>query len=266
VTDRTIPRPLLTSGSNRPVHRWEAAVHRRLRSNGDLPTCARAHGIPRMSEHRENFDHFLGAVVANPFEGVGPDTRFVIEQGVFVPNDPPGAYPVHNMAHYDGALLSVHFVGDTWSTMEGSAVMVAPGVALAAAHVIEPLMANVMAAEVSICCTGLTPSGPRHWRVRHVAKANGTDVMILSLDYASPIPSDGRFVHATMTTRLPAIGELVMIAGLRASGASQMRTSRTFHLRTGISSTEQRFGSELARSLSTTLVGEVRWRQDRLSK
>jgi hypothetical protein len=166
---------------------------------------------------KENFNHFLGPVVSNPFEGLGPDTKIHIEQGVFVPNDPPGVYPIYNMAHYNGVLLSVHFATDTWSTVEGSAVMVAPGIAFAAAHVIEPLIPHIMASELGIHCTGLTPSGPRHWHVRHIAKVNGTDLMILSLDYASTVPSDGRFVQAVVTTRLPQIGELVMIAGFRAS-------------------------------------------------
>ena len=170
-----------------------------------------------MTVHKENFNHFLGPIVSNPFEGVGPDTQIQIEQGVFVPNDPPGVYPIHNMAHYHGVLLSVHFATNTWSTVEGSAVMVAPGIAFAAAHVIEPLIPHIMASELAISCTGLTSSGPRHWRIKQITKANGTDLMILSLDFASPVPPDGRFVQARVTTRLPEIGELVMIAGFSAS-------------------------------------------------
>ncbi len=74
-----------------------------------------------------------------------------------------------------------------------------------------------MADGLGIFCTGYTPLGPRHWRVRHITKANLTDLIILSLDYASPVPPDGRFVQAMVTARLPEIGELVMIAGFRAS-------------------------------------------------
>jgi hypothetical protein len=148
---------------------------------------------------------------------VSPDTQIHIEQGVFVPNDPPGVYSIYNMAHYNGVLLSVHFFTDTWSTVEGSAVMVAPGIAFAAAHVIEPLIPHIMASELGIQCTGLTPSGPRYWHVRHITAAKGTDIMILSLDFASPVPPDGRFVQAVMTARLPEIGEPVMITGFRAS-------------------------------------------------
>ena len=110
--------------------------------------------------HKENFNHFLASVVSNPFEGLDPATQIQIERRVFVPNDPLGVYPIYNMAHYDGVLLSVHFATNTWSTVEGSAVMVAPGVAIASAHVIEPLIPHIMASELVIYCTGLTPHSP----------------------------------------------------------------------------------------------------------
>jgi hypothetical protein len=115
------------------------------------------------------------------------------------------------MAHYDGVVLSVHFTMDDWSTVEGSAVMIAPGIAVAAAHVIEPKM------HLSIFCVGYTPSGPRFWRVGGVKKVGNTDLVILLLIYASALPLDNRFVQAAITTRLPGIGEQVMVAGLRAS-------------------------------------------------
>jgi len=75
-----------------------------------------------------------------------------------------------------------------------------------------------MNSELRLFCTGYTPSGPRYWRVKEINKVNNSDLMILALKYASPLPEDGRFVQTMITTRLPEIGELVMIAGLRASG------------------------------------------------
>ena len=131
---------------------------------------------------KENYNHFFGSMVSNPFEGADSSALINIEQGVFVPNDPPGVYVVENMAHYDGVLLSVHFLHDEWSTVEGSAVMIAPGIAFAAAHVIEPLMPHVMASELRIFCVGYTPFGPRYWRVGQVTKLNNSDIMNLSFE------------------------------------------------------------------------------------
>lgn len=166
---------------------------------------------------KKNHNHFLGSMVSNPFENAGPSSPINIEQGVFVPNDPPGIYVVENMAHYDGALLSVHFLTEQWSTAEGSAVMVAPGIAFTAAHVMEPLIPHIIAGELRTFCAGYTPSGPRYWRVAQMTKVNNSDIMILALRYAAALPPDGRFVQAMITTRLPGIGEQVMIAGIRAS-------------------------------------------------
>jgi hypothetical protein len=170
-----------------------------------------------MITHKENFDHFIGDIVLDPFEGVDPTRTLNFESGVFVPNDPPGVYTVHNMAHYDGTLLSVHFMTDEWSRVEGTAVMIAPGFALAATHVIEPHIPDVMNSKRRMLCIGYTPSGSRLWRVGQIEKINGTDLMILSLLYSSVLPDDNRFVQTAVTTRLPALGEVVMIAGLRAS-------------------------------------------------
>ncbi len=166
---------------------------------------------------KENYNHFFGSMVSNPFEGADQNVPINIEQGVFVPNDPPGVYIVNNMAHYNGALLSVHFLTDEWSTVEGSAVMVAPGIAFSAAHVIEPLIPHIMAKQLRVFCAGYTSSGPRYWRVGHVTKVNNSDIVILALKYATALPADGRFVQTMITTRLPGIGEQVMIAGIRAS-------------------------------------------------
>ena len=170
-----------------------------------------------MAQHKDNFDRFVGYFVANPFEGENANKPLEIVQGIFVPNDPPGVYPIHNMAHYNGIILSVHFIADVWSTAEGSAVMVAPGIAFTAAHVIMPLVPVIMASKLRILCVGYTPSGPRLWRVTNFVHVNDTDLVILSLELRSAVPEDGRFVQAAITTRLPGIGEKVMIAGFRAS-------------------------------------------------
>ncbi len=182
--------------------------------------------------HKTNFNHFSGEV-AKPFEGAPLDTEIHIGQCVFVPNDPIGVYHVEDMSHYRGTLLSVHFATSTWSSVEGSAVMVAPGIALTAFHVIDNLISHITASELEIFCTGLTPNGLRLWRVRQMTRCDGTDLMILSLAYASPIPQDGQFDQTTMTTRLPPIGETIMIAGFRASGEYVPWENETFAVKNG---------------------------------
>jgi trypsin-like peptidase len=165
----------------------------------------------------ENSNYFPGKIVLNPFKGVDPSRTFTIQPGIFVPNDPPGAYYVSNMAHYEGMVLSVHFFTDKWSRVEGSAVMVAPGIAFTAAHVVEEHLRAVVGDKKKMMCVGYTSSGSRIWRVAQIEQINGTDLMILSLELNSALPADNEFRQADITTRLPGIGETLMIAGFRAS-------------------------------------------------
>jgi hypothetical protein len=166
-----------------------------------------------MGSDPNNYDHFLSRIAGGP---VTPDAP-IIEQGVFVPNDAPGTYTVHNMAHYDGVLLSVHFSTAEKQFVEGSAVMVAPGIAIAAAHVIGPRAPAIKDGSLHIFCNGLTPSGLRHWKVRHVCEVGNSDLFVLSLEYASPIEANSTFKQAVISTRLPCVGEPIMIAGFRAT-------------------------------------------------
>jgi hypothetical protein len=79
----------------------------------------------------------------------------------------------------------------------------------------------------------LTPSGSRVWRPRDITKAIGSDLVILSLELASPVTPGDRFVQAVMTTRLPEIGEPVMIAGFRASDENVQFVDDTFPVKAG---------------------------------
>jgi hypothetical protein len=128
-----------------------------------------------MVELKENFNYFKGPIVSSPYDAVPPDTLIHVVHGVFAPNDPPGVYPVHNMAHYDGAVLSVLLVGEEFGTVVGSAVMIAPGIALTAAHIFDPANSELSAGKLSATCLGYTPSGQRAWRVVRVMKIDNTD-------------------------------------------------------------------------------------------
>jgi hypothetical protein len=173
-------------------------------------------GIADVNALKKNYNHFLGSIISNPFEDLA-DPPFNVEQRVFVPNDPPGAYTIENMAHYHGTVLSVHYCTDEWNSVEGSAVMVAPGIAFTAAHVISPNKPHIVGRKVRVFCTGYTPSGPRYWQIEEVTPLGYLDVVILTLKFATEYPSNGCFAQTRVTTRLPGIGEQVMIVGFRAS-------------------------------------------------
>ena len=171
--------------------------------------------------HTENVDYFAGQLTADPFEGVDSSIPLQFGQATFTPNDPPGIHRIANMAHYRGLLLSVHFVTETWGTLEGSAVMVAPGIAITATHVVQDYKSLIIEKGLRTICIGYTPSGFQAWRVRYVTPVGTldgrTDLTVLSLELASAIPPDRAFTQAVMTTRRPQIGEQIMVVGFRAS-------------------------------------------------
>lgn len=118
----------------------------------------------------------------------------------------------------DGVLLSMHFASkaEKWIKVEGSAVLVAPGVALCATHVIEPHADTLMASATGVICIAIARHGLNIWRVRKVSNVPNTDLTLLGLSLASAPPPTGMFYQAAITTRLPRVGEKLAITGFRA--------------------------------------------------
>ena len=109
-------------------------------------------------------------------------------------------------------------VGDRRQTeIHGSAVLVAPGVALCATHVIETYRQALMRGRADAVCFGVARHGVDLWRVRHVTQAAGTDISVLGLEAISALPVNAIYRRASITTRLPRVGERLLCLGFRAS-------------------------------------------------
>lgn len=95
--------------------------------------------------------------------------------------------------------------------------MVAPGVALVARDVValedrEELMKSVMQGTAGFICTAITSAGLTIWRPRQVTLIDNTDLAILTVEGASALPEV--LCNGTISTRLPKVGERIVIAGL----------------------------------------------------
>jgi hypothetical protein len=101
--------------------------------------------------------------------------------------------------------------------MFGSATMVAPGIAVGAAHTVEEYLPGVRRGDVALTAFGIRSDGAQMWSVKFVVCVERTDICFLILEYRSELPRDGAFRQFTITTRMPAIGEPVVIAGSQAS-------------------------------------------------
>lgn len=115
--------------------------------------------------------------------------------------------------HFSTSLLALSFVDGDHIRADGSAVLIGPGLALAARHVFDPVIEEIMAGALAPFAASVTNEGVVLWRLHQIIKG-ATDVALLRLDLASDFPAEGlRF--ATLTTRTPSRGEPVMIAGAR---------------------------------------------------
>jgi hypothetical protein len=138
-----------------------------------------------------------------------------------------GVGALREMDTFDGLLLHTQFHDGEGHHIDGSAVMVAPGVALCATHVIGPYIEALVAGTATGLCMGITKSGVQIWRVQKIMPVSNSDLTILGLSYASPLPHNKTFNQAFLTTRLPQIGERLTLTGFRANSIEGVR-DRTF--------------------------------------
>ena len=118
--------------------------------------------------------------------------------------------------NFGGSLLSIHVAGDGSHQVDGTAVMVAPGIAISARHVIEPYMDRLAKGEsYGVCCT-LIGDGLQIWKIHKITIVGECDLAILGLILGTPMPKSRSFVYAAITTRMPRLGEPLSIVGLRA--------------------------------------------------
>jgi hypothetical protein len=98
--------------------------------------------------------------------------------------------------------------------------MIAPGIALCAAHVIQDHMKDLNEGLVTAFCKGITSYGAILWNIKTVTMIPNTDLAILGLQLVSAPPEDKKIFQTIISTRTPKIGEMVHICGFRPSEKS----------------------------------------------
>lgn len=126
-----------------------------------------------------------------------------------------GAGAILEWDMFGSALLAITFTEGNRRWVDGSAVLIGPGIALAARHVFEPVLERLESGELTVDAISILPGGLMIWRIRQIVMGQ-TDVAILRLDLESDLP-EGALRFATLTTRSPAAGERVMIVGTRGT-------------------------------------------------
>lgn len=127
---------------------------------------------------------------------------------------------MENLDAFDGTVLTFHFADTNEHCVEGSAVIVGPGIALTAKHVIEPHLDRLVNGERHSMCIGIARSGMNVWTVRKVTMLPNADIAILGLELNSAMQPDWTFRQSIVSTRLPKVGDRLQIVGFRAFSAT----------------------------------------------
>jgi hypothetical protein len=154
-----------------------------------------------------------GTITADPLLDLPVGAKIAFSSQLFPSDAPGGLTAILNWDFFDGAVIGLHFGDPLNQLVLGSGVMVAPGVALAAKHVVESEIEAIIQGGTGFICTAIASSGLMVWRPRHVTLVENTDLALLTLECASPLPEVLR--NATISTRLPKLGERIFIAGVR---------------------------------------------------
>lgn len=155
-----------------------------------------------------------GTITEDPLSDLPIGAQLKISADLFTTTKPFALTSIENWDFFRGALLALHFGTSQNQRTMGSGVMVAPGVALAAKHVIEPELDEILHGPHGFICTGIAQDQIVIWRVHQITLIDNCDLALLTLTAASALPAV--LSQATATTRLPRVGERVMFAGFRS--------------------------------------------------
>jgi hypothetical protein len=172
-----------------------------------------------MTEHIKAEDDASTVALLDPEQELTPGERLTFSAQRLLFEGSNGDYmPV---GAQNGTLLALSFRDRDGHHTYGSGVMVGPGLALCAAHVLheQDFYGKLQRGEASLVVQAPLPrSGMLLWTVLRVALVPDSDLAVLSMALASRYPADRRFMTAWLTTRMPALGDVLTVTGLSAVG------------------------------------------------
>ncbi|MDQ4087453.1 MAG: serine protease [Pseudomonadota bacterium] len=142
-------------------------------------------------------------------------SELVFHPTLYEPRGEPGIWRLEQWTQFGTTLLSIMFHDPEQQWVDGSAVLIGPGIALAAKHVFDPHLPEIAEGKKAVALASLTDEGLLLWKLQQLVYVDESDVAILRIDLASELPPTP-IRPAVLTTRTPAVGEEVMIVGLRS--------------------------------------------------
>jgi hypothetical protein len=155
-------------------------------------------------------------------------TRLRIESRRYTPIA-TGSIELEDLACTDGRVLMVQTWTNGWCHIWGSAAMVAPGIALTAAHVVQQFVDSghltidgtvkplAQHNKTSLMAVGIRGDNTETWAVRKVLMNQSHDLALLIMDLRQNIEEEYICNVLEISTKLPAIGEQITQVGFVAS-------------------------------------------------
>lgn len=157
--------------------------------------------------------HVLTGTIGGPVEDLTLNVGRVTFAGTDAVAVPAG---VTDWTHFHGALLATIVRNNAGTLANGSASMIAPGLAVTATHTVREYTDSWTAGDAVILCVGPTPEGLVLWRVVAIDCTEADDIAYLSLVLESSPPSSPMGIRLfQISTRSPGIGERVYVLGFR---------------------------------------------------
>lgn len=155
-------------------------------------------------------DEFANVVVENPLAAL-PD-GFLMQFHAIACNftDEDLREVSMDWTRMRGIMLAVCFGAPAYTKVLGSAVLVAPGIALCAWHVLADRLDKP---EWLTLMSPVEDGTLQIWSVRSYTHPRGTDLVLLNVHLATAIQSPVLIRQALVTARVPAVGEMLTIIG-----------------------------------------------------
>lgn len=154
-----------------------------------------------------------GDVLVNPEKG----DRLNFKPARFVHSLDGSPAFIEDWSTLGGAFITLSFHNDKDVSVTGSGVIVAPGVALCATHVLTDHLPHLMTGATTITAFSLFNDKLQIWNIVSLTIVPDTDLTLLTMMLVSDLPEDRSFALASITTRVPSPGERVYIVGFRAN-------------------------------------------------
>ena len=155
-------------------------------------------------------------ITQDPLEGAPLGATITVEPyTVKVGNVTAAPESTKSWSQVHGTILAVGVFERGEHHLIGTAVMVGLGIAVTATHILDTQMDSILRGDTIAYLLGMGHPRGFYWQIQHVSCSSEDDVTFLSVGLRSPLPASGIFRALPMTTREPAIGEVVTILGYR---------------------------------------------------